>query len=357
MVNILARLAAFIALSAPAMPRLSFSDSFSTRFFRPGALGIGISLVCYAFAVSKSARADEFSVLPPGDPIAVQLALIATGPAPASLTRYEAALQTARVILDAQSRPTSTISRVQWRAIAALSSALKNELRQLGIDAEAARALATKNLSSSASATSVPNAAPTAPRQAVPQNLAPRDPSFLGPPLLRTAPDTNPNSATSLQSGLSSPDTISYDIGRFLTLRAVSSQLKWNGAGESPLLGAPLFAGAQSASGGGGGVDFNLGGLKLSTEIEQLRADTGAQASRIGGAASLSAWQDRFSLNMALSRLSPQDKNAPPATAAELGASLDVSSRLNLSLSYQGLFAPTPNASASRVAGGVSLKF
>ncbi len=370
MVNIVARIAALIALSAPAMPRFFFSDSFSTRFFRPApganfrvAFGLGISLVCSAFGATPSARADEFSVLPSGDPIAVQLALIASGPAPASLTRYEAALQTARVILDVQSRPAGTVSRVQWRAIAALSEALKNELRQLGIDADAARALANQNLKSASSGADAPKpatpsttkAAPMAPRANASQDLARGNPSFLGPPLLQGA---SPNKNTGVASGLSSQSALSYDLGRFLTLRAANSRLEWDGSGQSPLLGAPLFAGAQSANGTGGGLDLNLGaGLKFSTEIERLRADTGALASRIGGGASLSAWQDRFLLNLSLSRLSPQDKSALPATAAEVGASLGVSSRLSLNLSYQGLFAPIPSASASRVAGGVSLRF
>lgn len=151
---------------------------------------------------------------------------------------------------------------------------------------------------------------------------------------------------------------LSYDLGR-LRLRADRSRLGWQGAGnlESPLLGASLFSGARGASATGGGVDLSLGDLKFSTDIERLRADTGVLGSRIGGGASISAFRDRLSLDMSLSRLVPGDKTARPETAAQASASLDVSPRLSLNLKYQGLFAPVPGANAARVAGGVSLSF
>lgn len=397
------------------MPRFFFSRPSSLpRFpcFRPAtSFCLGLSLGCGAFCVSAPARADEFSVLPPGDPITVQLAVIATDFSPQSLTRYEAALQTARVFLDVQSRPGNAVSRAQWRALAALSVSLKSELRQLGVDSDAARALALRNLKATESRTTQTagqNINKTTgesaslislSRRAV-KSPATRNSSFLAPDLVsglapsegvsRPALDVRLTPrlriATQFQTGarpgLGSPETatpfaprtaltgppgaatfssqtaLSFDLSRYLTLRAANSRLNWEGAGENPLLEAPIFAGARGASATGGGVDLNLGSaLKFSTDVERLRSSTGTLASRIGGSASLSAWQDRFSLNMSLSRLLPEDKTTLPATAARVGASLDVSRRLSLNLSYQGLFTPTPSTSASRVAGGASLSF
>ncbi len=229
----------------------------------------------------------------------------------------------------------------------------------------------------------------SATKTAAPKATAPRVGSFLSPGLLASGAQSASAQASQkivksgiearilpglkLKTALSAPlalasgekaalttsqTGLSYDLGR-LTLRADKSRLNWQGAGnlDSPLLGASLFSGARGASATGGGVDLSLGDLKFSTDIERLRADTGVLGSRIGGGASLSAFRDRLSLGMSLSRLVPGDKTAPSETAAQASASLDVSPRLSLNLKYQGLFAPVPSANASRVAGGVSLSF
>ncbi|PQV62578.1 hypothetical protein B1R32_12816 [Abditibacterium utsteinense] len=394
------------------MPRFSSCFRFSTWFSRPAiSLSLGVSLGLFAVFSSAPARADEFAILPPGDAIYAQLATLgraaSASKTPAPLTRYEAALQAARAILELQNGDDAGVPRENWRALSALTISLKNELRQLGIDVDAARALATKNLHKAARKTDV-SGAPTAnfsPPVAPPKSAAARGSSLLSPqnsavagqtltrknsegalevqlaPRLRAetalqavqrtgldplgAADGFPlrgESAGSKVESLASQTVLSYDLSRYLTLRAANSKLNWNGAGDtpllSPLLGAPFFEGASRAGGTGGGVDVNLGsGLKFSTEIEKLRANTGASTSRIGGGASLSAFQNRLSMNMSVSRLSPEDKAALPSTAAQIGASLDVSQRLSLSLLYQGLFAPIANSSASRVSGGVSLSF
>lgn len=389
------------------MPRFFPFSLRQTQFIRfVSTLFIGATLIVGALGAPESARADEFSTLPPGDPIAVQLAVISSDVRPASLTRYEAALQTARVILDVQNREIGSTSRAQWRAIRSLCGSLKNELRQLGVDVEAARALAAKGLqardgretSGPASRPATAKTTPATKTGAIPSNrfLAPGLLAGARPakgetaetavelrlsPRLRVATEVGlpspPNSLTAkapfaaagaqnsgLGSGantLASQTALSYDLSHYLTLRAANSRLNWAGdtgaAGLNPLLGAPLFAGAQGASGTGGGVDLKLGAMKFSTEIERLRANTGTLANRIGGGASLSAFQDRLLVQMSLSRLLPTDKNTLTTTAAEVGASLDVSPRLSLNLKYQGLFAPTPTINASRVSGGVSLSF
>lgn len=378
---------------------------------------MGISLGCLAVLPGGAARADEFAVLPPGDPIYAQLAPLShsgTAPkTPVSLTRYEAALQAARAILDLQNQDAARASRSDWRAILSLTASLKGELRQLGIDVEATRALATQNLRSNATQIAAKTAEPAFGNSASDHLIFPAAPDasqakatgslLLAPqaslelqnplntqsrqgaaefqilPRLRAETALQAVQRTGLDasnpaSGFSKPGqsdaglasvasqtAFSYDLSRFLTLRAAGSKLNWNGAGQapllSPLLGAPLFEGASGAAGTGGGVDLNLGGLKLSTEIERLRANTGALANRIGGGASVSAFQNRLLMNMSISRLTPEDKTILPSTAAQLGASLDVTQRLSLSLLYQGLFAPTPSNSAARVSGGVSLSF
>ncbi len=420
------------------------------RFLRPAPRFVpAILLVC--LWVSAPARADEFSVLPPGDPINTQLALLRRGEtgsktdskAAPPLTRYEAALQTARVLLALQdeSENSARVSRSEWRSILALTLSLQSELKQLGVDVEAARALAKQNLRKipvsnansdstlfdksasggllrggllrggfrksvarksaplSGSLLMVPQTgfatagsatlgsaaknslakenleggvklqisprlrAETALRVETKTGFSASNPRLEGAPSNAFAGRASGESEVTVEiEGLAAQTALSFDFSRYLTLRAARSKLSWNnasgGALRSPFLDAPLFEGASRAAGTGGGVDVNLGaGLKLSTEIERLRGNTGAGASRIGGGASVSALQNRLSMNMSVSRLTPEDKTSSPSTAAQLGASLDVSQRLSLSLLYQGLFAPTPSRSAARVSGGVSLSF
>jgi hypothetical protein len=170
---------------------------------------------------------------------------------------------------------------------------------------------------------------------------------------------TRPGSTVGGLTSVALENSLSYDLSRWLTVRAASSQRTLSGAGDdSPLFAAPFFAGAGEAKATGGELDVSVGSaLKFSTQVEKLRADTGATASRIGGGASLSTWQNRLSMSMHLSRLLPEDQAALPATAAQLGVGLDVSRRLSFNLLYQGLFAESKNNNAGRVSGGVNLSF
>ncbi len=378
----------------------------SVSSFRPvpfGRAALAATIFC-AFSALQTARADEFSLLPAGDPIYAQLSGLAKpGEAkPASLTRYEAALQTARALIEIQNRDPKRVSSAQWRAVKGLVSALRGELSQLGVDVGAALELAQNGLKPPKAPATDSRAmeAPVdfTPRTSPAKSTAPRTGGLLlsspGPsdagvrgtsieiPLSqrlrvesarlaieRSAQDpfaasfgAAPRGGTS-QNGaaqeLASQNTLSYDFSRWLTLRAATSQRELGGAqGDSPLLSAPLFAGATEAKAKGGGLDLNVGpGLKISTEIEKLRADTGASAARIGGGAALSLWQNRLSMSMHLSRLLPEDEAVLPATAAQLGVGVDVSRRLSLNLLYQGLFAQSKDNNAGRVSGGVSLSF
>lgn len=135
------------------------SRSFTTRPFatkyggrprRLAATTLSATLAMCALSVcalSGSARADEFSPVPPGDPIYRQLSALdsadpTTASAGSGLTRYEAALQVARIITRVSNDSSAKLSRVGWRALRNLSGSLKSELTQLGIDVTAAQKLA-----------------------------------------------------------------------------------------------------------------------------------------------------------------------------------------------------------------------
>jgi hypothetical protein len=398
------RFAVFIALQRAAMRRILPS---SIRFFRTARI------FAVGFVVSgtlSSARADEFSLVAPGNPAYERLSLLArpgTAPVSAPITRYEAALQTARAILDLQ-RETQLVSRSQWRAVKFLTLSFRGELQRLGVNVENTLALAERGLKNSetplgaannradaGTSTRVPlGFQPLSPNPVARRN-APSSSLLMTPPgvdvavsqraleiplsqklrtgaaLMAVARNQNDPFSESNRFGaasnalapksdeIASQKSLSFDVNPTLTVRAATTKRNLVGTpNDSPLLGAPIFAGASDVRATSGGVDVNLGaGLKLSTEIESLRANTGAGASRIGGATSLSLFQNRLAMKMSLSRLLPTDKDALPATAAQLGASLDVTRRLSLNLQYQGLFSQSQNTSASKVSGGVSLSF
>jgi hypothetical protein len=342
-----------------------------------------------------SARADEFSVVPKGDPIYAQLSNLArpgVDKIAPTLTRYEAALQTARFILNLQGENVETMSGSNWRSLKALTIALKSELRHLGIDTEATLTLTESNLEAFEKPDlSIPASKRNqAPRRGV---IAPTTsllrPSNIENPRVKvsnfdipisqrlhasaalTAIERNGkdplDSNFSGRSGsslaeksslkqLSSQASLAYNLNPSLMLRASNSKVS-SQAGELPLLSAPFLNGASEVSETGGGLDINVGsGIKLSTELARLRGDNGAQASRVGGGASLSAFQNRLIMSMSLSRLSPDNAATLPSTAAQVGVGLDLTRRLSLSLLYQGLFTESTD-NTSRVSGGFSLNF
>ena len=382
---------------APTMTR--FRSSFH-RFHLFALCAATLSVVW----APQNARADEFSLLPLGDPIYAQLSNLTRqndgkDSKNASLTRYEAALQAARAILDVQNRDPKTVTRANWRSIKALCTSLKAELRQLGVDVEAALALAERGLKPAES-----SAAPTS-RSASPKiggagstgsagsagsassaggalllssgaNRSTQNSVFEIPFSQKMRAETRiatqpavptsaagaaiPKSGSSLTGAgnVASQNALALDLNSYLTLRAATSQRRVGLAADgSPLLSGPLFNGATEANAAGGGVEVKLGGLQLSTEVGRLRTNTGAGAARIGGGASVLALQNRLSLGMGLSRVVPDDKAILPSTAAELNFGFDLNQRFSLNLLYQGLFAQAASNSASRVSGGFSLSF
>jgi hypothetical protein len=118
-----------------------------------------------------------------------------------------------------------------------------------------------------------------------------------------------------------------------------------------------MFAGASEATAAGGGVDVNIGRLRLSTDVTNVATDTGTRGTKVGGGVGLSAWQNRLSLSAHLSALKPRDSAALDAVATELNIGLDVTQRLSLGMQYQGLFTDQNNTNGSRVAGGLTLNF
>ena len=124
--------------------------------------------LCALNTVTGNARADEFSPVPLGDPIYRQLrALDPADPttttaakAGAGLTRYEAALQVARIITRVSNDSSAQLSRVGWRALRDLSGSLRSELSQLGIDVAAAQKLADAKLKAPAARSASVDAAP-----------------------------------------------------------------------------------------------------------------------------------------------------------------------------------------------------
>ena len=379
---------------------------------------VGVVALCAvmlaSWAVSGAARADEFSPVPAGDPIYRQLRALAPGggTSDASLTRYEAALQAARVVTRVTNDPRADLSRAGWRALRDLTGSLQTELRQLGIDIAATRALADRNLQlpakTDAAAKSVDlGSTPLAnlreaatPRgaggrgangrsangreaglgfgaddlgganllqanvqaQAFRASIMPRLRVGAALQALQRAQDDPFNGGDEQMllapAGgrlLRSDVALDYDVNSWLSVRAQTSR-------RSLLTPDALFnsdgfySGATQANSAGGGVAVALGLLQFRTDIESLSTDTGARGTSIGGGVGLSAWQNRLSLSAHLARLQPEDRAVLQQTRTELNIGLAVTNHLDLSLRYQGLFTPR-NDGSERVMGGLNLSF
>ena len=398
------------------MPRpFLFRPYLHNRFLNRGLLATFV--LCALSASAAAARADEFSPVPAKDPIYRQLsALDSADPTVArvtsGLTRYEAALQVARIITRVSNDPGAQLSRVGWRALHDLSQSLKSELTQLGIDVAAAQKLADARLK-----------APEAARGAVSDNSA-RDlsvPSGFGSAarsfpagIARGAAGDNllggsvfaPGGAapaSGLQSGnfsstlvprlrvgaalialqraendpfkssgaghallssgsetrvLGQSTSVDYDVTPWLSVRALSSRRDLaNVPDVSPFLRDSFFDNATEARSAGGGLGIDVGALSFTTKIETLSTNAGTRGTSAGGGVSLSAWQNRLSLSAHLARLQPEDRAVLPSTRTELNIDLNVTQRLSLSLFYQGLFTQQKIGNSERVAGGLNLSF
>ena len=372
-------------------------------------------VLCALGASNVSARADEFSPVPAKDPIYRQLsALDSADPTVArvtsGLTRYEAALQVARIVTRVSNDPNARLSRVGWRALRDLSQSLKSELTQLGIDVAAAQKLADTRLKAPEAARAGDNDAldlsvPTGfggAARAVPLGTArgAAGDNFLGGsvfapggaslasglqsgnfsstlvPRLRVGAalialqraEKDPFKSSSagqalLNSGsetrvLGQSTSVNYDVTSWLSVRALSSRRDLASVPDvSPFLRDPFFDNATEARSSGAGLGIDVGALSFTTKIESLSTDTGTRGTNAGGGVSLSAWQNRLSLSAHLARLQPEDRAVLPSTRTELNIDLNVTQRLSLSLFYQGLFTQQKIGNSERVAGGLNLSF
>ena len=394
------------------MPRIFLFRPF---VIKSRILSRGLAATFVVCALSASARADEFSPVPASDPIYRQLrALDSADPTVASassgLTRYEAALQVARIITRVSNDDSAQLSRVGWRAMRDLSSSLKSELAQLGIDVAAAQKLAdaklkapeaTRATGNSALELSVPSRFDGASR-ALPIGIArgAAGDTLLGGsvfqpggaalasglqsgnfsssivPRLRVGAalialqraESDPFKSSGaghalLTSGsesrvLGSNASVDYDVTPWLSVRALSSRRDLTNVPDlSPLLRDSFFDNATEARSAGGGLGIDVGALSFTTKIERLSTDAGTRGTSAGGGVSLSAWQNRLSLSAHLARLQPEDRAVLPSTRTELNIDLNVTQRLSLSLFYQGLFTQQKIGNSERVAGGLNLSF
>ena len=388
--------------------------------------GLGLALaLCATMVTSGAARADEFSPVPAGDPIYRQLRALdssdlTTGAAGVTtgLTRYEAALQVARIITRVSNDSSAQLSRVGWRALRDLSGALKGELTQLGVDVAAAQKLADERLKAPESARPKnTNDAPldlstpagfSGASRAFPSRIArgaagdslfsggalnnstlirPGDAAFglglqntefssaivprlrVGAALLAMQRAENDpfRSASAGQSLLSSSSSsrvlgsntsVDYDVTSWLSVRALSSRRSLDNQPDvAPFLRDPFFNNATEARSTGGGLGIDMGAFTFSTKVERLSTDTGARGTSVDSGVRLSAWQNRLSLSAHLARLQPEDNTVLESTRRELNIGLNVSQRLSLNLFYQGLFTQQNVASSERVTGGLNLSF
>lgn len=398
------------------MLRFFFSRPFDIKS-RVYNCGLATAFALFALSASSGlARADEFSPVPSSDPIYRQLrALDSADPTAArvgaGLTRYEAALQVARIITRISNDNSAQLSRVGWRALRDLSVALKSELTQLGIDVAAAQKLADVKLKAP-DARPTENSAPnlSAPAtfdgasRAFPSRIASgaagnslsnggsallqnpgmnltsglQSNSFSIPivPRLRVGAallamqraENDPFKSSSAGHALLLPGnntrvlgtstSLDYDVNSWLSVRAQSSRRDLtNVPNISPLLRNLFFDNATETRSAGGGVGIDVGGLSFSTKFERLSTDAGSRGNSIDGGVRLSAWQNRLSLSAHMARLQPEDRNVVPLTKTELGIDLNVSKRLSLNLFYQGLFTQQKLGNSERVAGGLNLSF
>lgn len=362
-------------------------------------LVLGAALCGLMVLPAASYAADAFAPIAAGDPIYRQLGaltLLGEGkPAKpsANLTRYEAALQVARVAAIASTKP-EALSRSGWRALRDLAGSLKSELRQLGVDVEDVVATCGRQLDASAKTKpgtllspsvrtpggkSAPLVAPPS-RSFLNGTASPAEhgveQSYIELPLsskvrvdaVRSAlqrdaldPFSSGPSSLLVRSNASTPQvgsdtSVAVDLNSWLRVRAGSSQRNFGMGDTSPALSAPLFQGASAARGLGGGLDVSpLKGVRVSTEVEQLSTNIGTSGLRLGGGIGLSAWQNRLTMSAHLSRLRPEDRAVLPSTATELNLGIGLSQRLSLSLLYQSLF--SSQSESSRLAGGLNFSF
>jgi hypothetical protein len=376
-----------------------FSRSRHNRVFGC-VLACGLSAT---FWLAPLARADEFSTIPAGDAIYTHLATLrqsasGTPHTRQDLTRYEAAIETARALLKINAGRAVTPPRSTLRALRSLTQLLRGELSRLDINVEATQRQLNSLLDSTILETrpAAPVLTPTTATKSVAVPLSQRlrvysalsavardadDPFNDASAFLtrRVAPLARPgtlgaavNNSSALAPSLATNNAVSgveagaaLDLTNWMQLktRFTQNSLTPDALNNNPSLRSPLFDGARSARSVGTGLDISVRrGVTFSGNVAHITAldasgDATAQGTRIGGGLKLSAWQNRLSLGANLSRLVPEDAQILPSTAAELNLGVGTD-RLQLSLLYQAMFSAQNTARSDRVlSGGISVKF
>ncbi len=370
--------------------------------------------------VMSVARADEFSTVPAGDPLYRQMAVVARAAwagvaasqgSNATLTRYEMALETAKAVIAATARQESggdwnaPVSKSALRALRELTTALRPELKTLGVDVAATLRLLNSLLKTAPNRNPTPASTTRAPARnpdvgdvsrsdvarvdafrgdwrAAPLSLLQRlrltaalsdlerdafdpfgnstvgrrRPRFARAPL---APLSSDAASVSSRDDASFFDArASLDVGSRLRLRANIARRE---VGLQAGLQNVWTPGARTGSTRGGGLDIGLGpNLKLAGDVESGSSDAPDSPSwtRFSGGLGFDAWQNRVSLKVNLSRLVPDDVQLLPSTIAGLNVDLNMTERLSLTMLYQQMFGtPAPDRADRLVGGGISIKF
>lgn len=330
--------------------------------------------------------------MPAGDAAYSQLAALApTGwiesrvnPKSGSLTRYEIATETARAILALQSRRSSTAgstrvaatsatARTALRSLRDLTQKFRPELRELGIDTQAALRLCDELLQAekTPSAALAPRAVstPSVPAAAPRANQSPRTTQTplqiplsnrvrletMVSALSRDALDPFGDTETSVSPTASRRvrTGVALDLTPWLQVQAGGSR------GGARLTNSALpFSGAPyRAVGGSLGVALPRG-VNLTGGIEQISPEgaNGASWNRVGGALGFSAWRNRLTLRANWAQLLPSDARLLPASVSGVDVGLDLSERLRLTLLYQQMF--YGESQSNRVmSGGININF
>ncbi len=396
----------------------TFTATHNRGDFRLVARGF-FACVAGACLCALPLRADEFSTIPANAPIYIYLndlrqSTLTLGSdksaASHSLTRYEAAIETARAILKVStSRQAGSQrwsgSRSSLRALRKLTEALEPELTRLGINVGQTMLLLNDLISDGTAdnADSATNSGTTATLSTArlgsgltgkKVNLSQRLRVYSAvSSLARDADDPfgdSANFAARRAAPLARPGTLgaaangseairndlpkesltggvqtgaALELTNWMQVRAnfEQNQLTPGSAANDFRLRTPLLDGAREARSIGTGVDIALlNGVKFSGDVARLSAldsdgETEHSGTRFGGTLNMSAWQNRLSLSANLSRLVPEDDQFLASTAAKFNIGADVTRRMSLNFSYQQMFAAQGNDRL--VSGGISVKF
>lgn len=337
--------------------------------------------------------------------------LLASAPR-SGATRYEMALETGRAALALASRRSAQarVSEDSVRALSELLTRLRPELRRLDVDVDAALALCRAASTGAQSQTGLLSAASglsnggsrgaglvgsrlTETRRSLSGRLrreaaqnfynrsasdpfggeAGRSPSFFG------APSSNRGGAAFFDRPKAGPHGVyggAQSIAASTSVDIFSGVRVRTGLGVGPpsmqpgglrALGAASPEAALLPSAGGSrsvgvGADIDLpAGVTLSGDVRRLGSlfsgSGGFEGTIYGGQARLSAFNDRLSLSLNMSRLLPEERARLSQSTAGVGVSVG-NSDYQFKLLYQQLFGPSSGGQSNRViAGGVNITF